>query len=109
MTPGPWKPDREIPVAEQLARQQLTEHVNAGLKIIIGSMNPLKVGDILPNVGSGYIQDGRFIHTQIYQPFRIKAVTTFEDWIANTPPWIPGRKPTAAEARGYRFFEIFTD
>ena len=109
MNPGEWKPDREVPPLEELARAQLARHINTGLKVIVGTRRQWKPGEIMLSLASCYLEGGRIIPHNIEHPFRVIAETTFEEWLANTPPYIPGRKPTKEEARGYRFFEVATD
>jgi hypothetical protein len=109
MQPGNWKPDREVLPAEQLAREQLARHINAELAVIVATRKVWKPGEIMPQLESGYVAGGRFVQQTVYQPFVVRREVTFKDWLANTPPWIPGRLPNEAQAYGFRFFEVSTD
>jgi hypothetical protein len=107
--PGDWKPDPIISKEEQEARDELARHMNAGLRLIVATQNSWKPGDTIPGTLAAVIRGGRIQTVYVTHPFSIRTEATFEEWLANTPPWIPGRKPTKNEARGYRFFELLTD
>ena len=107
--PGVWKPDRVISAGEQKALDQLRDHINAGLRLIIGTQRSWSIGDIMPATAASYSQGGRLYTLQVTHPFMVRAVCTFEDWLANTPPWIPGPKPQKWQAIGFKFYEVSTD
>lgn len=107
--PGEWKPDREISNDEQEARDQLRDHINAGLQVIVATKNNWKQGDTIKGTWGIVIRGGRLQTMYVTQPFLIRRSATFEEWIANTPPWIPGPKPAKHQAAGFSFYEISTD
>lgn len=102
-------PDRELTETERRCRDQLTEHINLGLKLIVASRNHRSPGEQLDMVDAVYVANGRIVPGKVYHRFTVLRETTFEDWIANTPPYIPGPKPAKHQAAGFRFYELTTD
>jgi len=110
-----WKPERARTVEQRRALNQLRDHVNLGLKIIVATKltrrpHPdVNQAERIDGTVSVYIDGGRIHPTWVDHRFAVIRETTFEDWSANTPDYIPGPKPQKWQAAGYRFFELATD
>jgi hypothetical protein len=109
-TPGVWKPERPISSTEQKGRDQLRDHMNAGLRLIVATKAQRNIGEVLNGTFASYVEGGRLSKpVWVEQPFVVRTAATFEEWIGNSPKWLPGRKPQKHEAAGYNFYELVTD